>query len=166
MLPSSPIAEWLAPLIDWPQSLAERIGAVPGWVLLLLVFVPSLAALGMRLWHLVPAIVMLNALIAVAALAWPAGELRTLTIGASSALILGLAGIGLRERRSDEALRRIQTQLAKSDERVGRFLEAVDRRTQIVDEQAVELAKIKLRNEVIAARLSAAQGEAQRPPNS
>jgi hypothetical protein len=109
---------------------------------------------------------MLNALIAVAALAWPAGELRTLTIGASSALILGLAGIGLRERRSDEALRRIQTQLAKSDERVGRFLEAVDRRTQIVDEQAVELAKIKLRNEVIAARLSAAQGEAQRPPNS
>jgi hypothetical protein len=129
-----------------------------------MIFVPSVVALATRLWHLAPAILMLNVLLAVSGIGWPAGELRTLSIGLASALILALIGYGLHARRNDEALARITSQLATSDERVARFLEAVDRRTQIVDEQVVELAKIKLRNEVIAARLSAAQGEAAKPP--
>jgi hypothetical protein len=164
---SSTAVSWLTGVLDWPQSIAQWIGSAPEWLLVVLIFVPSLAALALRLWHHAAAILMLNALIAVAATAWPAGDLRTLSIGLSSALILALVGHGLRQRRDDDALAGIAAQLAVSDGRVGRFLEALDQRTQIVDEQAVELAKIRLRNEAIAARMGAPpQSGPPKPPNA
>jgi hypothetical protein len=161
---SSTVSSWLTRVLDWPQSLAQLFGSWPDWLLLVLIFVPSLIALGLRIWHFAAAILMLNALIALSATAWPAGELRTLSVGLASALILALIGQGLRQRTRDDALARIETQLDTSDARVGRFLEALDRRAQIVEDEAVELAKIRLRNEA-AIRRDAPRSEPPKPQN-
>jgi hypothetical protein len=153
---------WLSLVLDWPQTLAHLLGPVPGWVLLSLIFVPSLIALVARIWHFIFPVLMLNALVALTAMSWPAGELRTFSIGLGSAFILGFIGQGLRQRARDHALAQIQTRLDAMDEQTTAFLRALDKRAAIVEESAIELAKIRLRNEASGAT----KGEPQsRLPN-
>jgi hypothetical protein len=138
---------WLTLVLDWPQTIAQLVGPVPGWVLLSLIFVPSLIALAIKVWHFILPVVMLNTLIALSAVSWPAGEVRTLSVGLASALILAFIGQGLRQRARDHALAQIETRLDAMDGRIGGFLQALDQRASIVDESAIELAKTRLRNE-------------------
>jgi hypothetical protein len=158
---SQPLSAWLTAVVDWPSSLMQWFGSQPEWVLLLLLFIPSVVAVAMRLWHLLAAVLMLNALIALSAAAWPAGELRTLGIGLASALILAFIGQGIRQRARDDALAALQARADAMDGRIGGFLAALDRRAQIADENAIELAKNRLRNE--AAGRPAARAEPPKP---
>ena len=100
---SQPLSAWLTRVVDWPSTLAQWFGSLPEWIILLLIFLPSIIALAMRLWHLLPAVLMLNALIALSATTWPIGELRTLSLGLAFALILALIGQGARQRARDDA---------------------------------------------------------------
>ena len=49
---SQPLSAWLTRVVDWPSTLAQWFGSLPEWMLLLLIFLPSIIALAMRLWHL------------------------------------------------------------------------------------------------------------------
>jgi hypothetical protein len=150
-MPESHIVSlWLTRVLDWPQAIAQLLGPVPGWVLVSLIFVPSLIALAIKIWHLVIPILMLNTLIALSAISWPAGEVRTLSIGLASALILAFIGQGLRQRARDHVLGQIETRLDAMDGRIGPFLQVLDQRAKVVDERAIELAKTRLRNEASA----------------
>jgi hypothetical protein len=140
------IADWMTRIVDWPHSIAQLLGPVPVWVLVPLLFLPSLAAVATRSWlHLIP-VVMLNALIAHAALAWPPGELRLLGIGVATALILAVLGDGFRRRGREHAMAEVQARLAEMERRVAAFLEALDQRARLVEERAIELAETRLRN--------------------
>jgi hypothetical protein len=159
---SDTLSLWLGRVLDWPQTLAQSLGLVPGWVLLSLIFVPSLIALAARIWYLIFPVLMLNALVAASAISWPAGELRTFSVGLGSAFILAFLGQGLRQRARDHALAQIQTRVDAMDGQMSNFLHALDQRAAIVEESAIELAKIRLRNEAIGASKGAPQS---RPPN-
>ena len=127
-----------------------------------LIFVPSLIALVARIWHLIFPILMLNTLIASSAISLPAGELRTFSVGLASAFILAIIGQGLRQRARDHALAQIQTRLDAIDGHIVNFLRAIDKRAAIVEESAIELAKIRLQNE---ARGASKDVPPSRPPN-
>ena len=159
---SHTLSLWLSRVLDWPQTIAQSLGPVPGWVLLSLIFVPSLIALVARIWHLIFPILMLNTLIASSAISWPAGELRTFSVGLASAFILAIIGQGLRQRARDHALAQIQTRLDAIDGQIVNFLRALDKRAAIVEESAIELAKIRLQNE---ARGASKDVPPSRPPN-
>jgi hypothetical protein len=158
---SHTLSLWLSRMLDWPQTIAQSLGLVPGWVLLSLIFVPSLIALVARIWFIFP-VLMLNTLVASSAISWPAGELRTFSLGLGSAFILAFIGQGLRQRARDHALAQIQTRLDAVDGQMINFLRALDERASIVEEGAIELAKIRLRNEAIGASKGVPQS---RPPN-
>jgi hypothetical protein len=147
---SHTLSLWLSRMLDWPQTIAQSLGLVPGWVLLSLIFVPSLIALVARIWFIFPGL-MLNTLVASSAISWPAGELRTFSLGLGSAFILAFIGQGLRQRARDHALAQIQTRLDAMDGQMSNFLRALDERAAIVEEGAIEMAKIRLRNEAIGA---------------
>jgi hypothetical protein len=159
---SHTLSLWLSRVLDWPQTIAQSLGPVPGWVLLSLIFVPSLIALVARNWYLILPVLMLNALVALSAISWPAGDLRTLSVGVGSAFILAFIGQGLRQRARDQALAQIQTRLDAMDGQITNFLRALDNRAAIVEEEAIELAKIRLRNEAIGV---GKVGPQSRPPN-
>jgi hypothetical protein len=148
---SQALSLWLSRVLDWPQTIAQSLGLVPGWVLLSLIFVPSLIALVARVWYLIFPVLMLNALVASSAISWPAGELRTFSVGLGSAFILAFIGQGLGQRARDHALAQIQTRLDAMDGQMINFLRALDERAAIVEEGAIEMAKIRLRNEAIGA---------------
>jgi hypothetical protein len=156
-----PFSSWLIRVVDWPSTLGEWFGSLPEWILLPLIFLPSVIALAMRIWHLIAAVLMLNTLIALSAAAWPAGELRSFSIGLASALVLAFIGQGIRQRARDHALAELQARADTMDGRIGTFLTALDRRAQIVDENAVELAKNRLRNEASSKPIPRAE-----PPKS
>ena len=90
---------------------------------------------------------MLNTLIALSAISWPAGELRTLGTAFATAFILALLGQGLRQRAHDYALAQLQMGVDGIKEQIVIFLEALDRRAKAVEENAVEMAKLRLRAE-------------------
>jgi hypothetical protein len=162
MWESHTLSSWLSRVLDWPQIIAQSLGAVPEWVLLSLIFVPSLIALVARIWHLILPILMLNTLVASSAISWPAGELRTFSVGLGLAFILAFIGQGLRQRARDHALAQIQTRLDAMDGQMINFLGALDKRAAIVEEGAIELAKIRLRNEASGTSKGVPQS---RPPN-
>jgi hypothetical protein len=159
---SDTLSLWLSRVLDWPQTMAQWLGLVPGWVLLSLLFVPSLIALAARIWYLILPVLMLNALVAASAISWPAGELRTFSVGLGSAFILAFIGRGLRQRARDHAFAQVQTRLDAMDGQMTNFLRALDQRAAIVEESAIELAKIRLRNEAVGANKGAPPS---RPPN-
>jgi hypothetical protein len=105
-------------------------------------------------------VLMLNALIALSTISWPAGELRTFSTAIASALIFALLGQGLRRRSSDHALAQLQTRLDAMDGQMIHFLRALDERAARVEGGAIELAKIRLRSEAISKG-----GPQSRPPN-
>jgi hypothetical protein len=159
---SDTLSLWLGRVLDWPQTLAQSLDLVPGWVLLSLIFVPSLIALVARIWYLIFPVLMLNTLVAASAISWPAGELRTFSVGLGSAFILAFIGQGLRQRARDHTLAQIQTRVDTMDGQMTNFLRALDQRAAIVEESAIELAKIRLRNEAIGASKGAPPSK---PPN-
>jgi hypothetical protein len=159
---SDTLSLWLGRVLDWPQTMAQSLDLVPGWVLLSLIFVPSLIALVARIWYLIFPVLMLNTLVAASAISWPAGELRTFSVGLGSAFILAFIGQGLRQRARDHTLAQIQTRVDTMDGQMTNFLRALDQRAAIVEESAIELAKIRLRNEAIGASKGAPPSK---PPN-
>jgi hypothetical protein len=147
MSESDTFSLWLTRILDWPQTMAQWLGPMPSWALLSLIFFPSLIALATRIWHLIFPVVMLNSLIALSAISWPTGELRTLTNAFATAFILAFLGQGLRQRAHDYALAQLQGGLDGMKEQMLSFLEALDRRAKAVEENAVEMAKLRLRAE-------------------
>jgi hypothetical protein len=109
---------WLTRILDWPQAIIHLSGPFPLWASLSLIFLPSLIALATRIWHLILPVLMLNALIALSTISWPAGELRTFSVGLGSAFILACIGQGLRQRARDHALARLQTRLDAIEEQI------------------------------------------------
>jgi hypothetical protein len=144
MSESDTFSLWLTRVLDWPQTIAQGLGPMPLWALLSLIFFPSLIALATRIWHLILPILMLNTFIAVSAISWPAGELRTLGTALASAFILAFLGHGLRQRAHDHALAQLQIGLDGIQEQIVTFLKALDRRAMAVEENAVEMAKRRL----------------------
>jgi hypothetical protein len=136
---------WLGRALDWPQTIADWLEPVPLWLLVSIFFIPSVIALLARLWSLLLPVLMLNSLIVFAGFSWPSGELRTLTVVMASSAILVLIGVGSRYRARQSALARIEMRLEAMDEQMVKFLHALDLRTMIVEENAIEVAKNRMR---------------------
>jgi hypothetical protein len=109
---------WLTRILDWPQAIDQLLGPFPLWALLSLIFLPSLIALATRIWHQILPVLMLNALIALSTISWPAGELRIFSTAVATALILAFLGKGLRRRSSNHALAELQTRLDAIEEQI------------------------------------------------
>jgi membrane protein implicated in regulation of membrane protease activity len=146
------VAGWLNWFLDWPDTLIRSAGALPPWALVLLIFIPSIAAVGTGSLEVILPVLVLNALIAISAFSWPAGELRLVSTALATALILWLVSHALRRAARDRAAAQRDARLQQLEGRVGVFLDALDRRSQIVEEGAIEMAKRRLKAETAESR--------------
>lgn len=133
------VVEWVRRADEWARWIETQIGWLPSVALAAVFAIPVLISLLSRSIPLIAAVAFLD-LAAVGFYVQGVGGSTSLIRVVLFASALALACHGFEVRRRREQMRRMARGLNHIDQTLARFLDALDRRSQQIDEQARQLA--------------------------
>jgi hypothetical protein len=132
---------WAAALLDAFRKSGELLAAAPTPLLAAIALSPTLIALISRALPLAAVILPLNLALILALLAPIGTELKAAILLASIGVFAGLLGSGRSAARMRSSVDEIQHRVRQLETNMATFCDALDRRTQIVDRELMEVAK-------------------------